>query len=194
MVSPHQTLSCGTVLFRWECGNARRECALLQSSHRSESNMWLLYNNSARMRQPPRPKLVAGAGERETDSSGYLSEVAASPFEANPLCNRDLMVPVLWPCTSGLMSGSSAACYMTSYSLHQAWYFLRTSGWSISLWLLTGWRDVLLHPELKIRVLLPVPAMELGINRCLSAFTGDNGVPYTESQPRRALIRAWMGV
>lgn len=58
MVSPHQTLSCGTVLFRWEYANARRECALVQSSHGSESNMWLLYNNSARMRHSPRPKLV----------------------------------------------------------------------------------------------------------------------------------------
>lgn len=103
-------------------------------------------------------------------SQGKDSCVASAGKRTIPLgtCQKWLQahlrhVHMLWPSISG-STGSHVGWYMTFYSSCQAWCFLGPSWWSISLWLVTGWRDVLLLPEQKIRILLPVPAVVLGIN------------------------------
>lgn len=135
MLSPHQTLSCGTVLFRWEHGNARESACICPKF----SWLWkqcttpLKYFNQSEAWTFSQTKVgcVASVGKRKSDSSGYLSEV---PFEANLHCNRDLMVYMPWPCMSELLTGSHVG-YDFLLLVSGLILSLRTSWWSLWLWL-----------------------------------------------------------
>lgn len=79
-------------------GKPERVCAIVQSSHGSECNMWLLWNNAARVRHGHYSRLkLVGSQCRKQRFLWVPALSGCKPIEGNPLCNRNLMVYVPWP-------------------------------------------------------------------------------------------------